>query len=48
MVDNAVLADGVAGFCRMCQIPWNSRHKDPSALCETRQLDLSEKRRELS
>jgi hypothetical protein len=58
MADNAVVVDGVAGFCRMFQIPWISRHKVLAAFCEAMRrvlpptkpylLSMSEKRRELS
>ena len=41
MANDAVVADGVAGSCRMVQIPRNSRHPALIAFCEA-SLNLSE------
>jgi hypothetical protein len=58
MADNAVVACGVAGFCRIFQIPWISRHTVLAAFCEALRrvlppikphlLNMSEYRTELS
>jgi hypothetical protein len=47
MRDDAVAADGVAGFYRMFQIPWTSPRTPLMAFCE-RPRRLRGKRRELS
>jgi hypothetical protein len=58
MADSAVVAGGVAGFCRMLQTLWNSPHASAVVFCEAsgqvsppippHLLDPSETRMELA